>query len=296
MKPLRKEDYVILLAIGSVLMILLAVTHIGTEIMYLNIENRELERVVSENQKALSMVQKNNFTLRSNLIALRESLKIADETNTNFKVQIENINTAVGVLEKLSKTDEVLLKKYSKVFFLNENYSPEKLSEVSQKYLLEVERPVLIHTDVLKHLENMLQNASSSLKNIVVASAFRSFAEQAGLKSQYKVTYGSGANKFSADQGYSEHQLGTTVDLTTPTLGALLTQFEKTEEYKWLQENAHKYGFVLSYPRENKYYIYEPWHWRFVGVSLATRLHIDGTYFYALDQREIDSYLISLFD
>jgi hypothetical protein len=120
--------------------------------------------------------------------------------------------------------------------------------------------------------------------------------EQASLKSAYTTSYGSGANKFSADQGYSEHQLGTTLDFNTTKRSSVLSGFDKTPEYKWLTENAYKYGFVISYPKENKYYIYEPWHWRFVGISLATRIHDDNTYLYALDQRDIDTYLINLFD
>jgi D-alanyl-D-alanine carboxypeptidase len=111
------------------------------------------------------------------------------------------------------------------------------------------------------------------------------------------VTYGAGtANQFSADQGYSEHQLGTTVDFTTSSVGATFSGFEDTESYRWLRDEAHRYGFVLSYPPNNSYYQFEPWHWRFVGVDLAQDLHQDDTYFYDLDQREINEYLITLFD
>jgi D-alanyl-D-alanine carboxypeptidase len=117
------------------------------------------------------------------------------------------------------------------------------------------------------------------------------------LKSTYSVTYGAGtANRFSADQGYSEHQLGTTLDFTTPATGLVFSKFEKTSAYAWLAENGYTYGFVLSYPKNNTYYQYEPWHWRFVGRGLAAKLHADGKRFYDLDQRDIDSYLISFFD
>ena len=108
--------------------------------------------------------------------------------------------------------------------------------------------------------------------------------------------YGSGANKFSADQGYSEHQLGTTVDFTTPDIGAGFSKFETTAAYTWLTDNAYKYGFALSYPKNNAYYQFEPWHWRFVGVELATKLHNDNMYFYDLNQRIIDTYLVYIFD
>ena len=69
-----------------------------------------------------------------------------------------------------------------------------------------------------------------------------------------------------------------------------------TPAYQWMTDNAHKYGFVLSYPKDNSYYVYEPWHWRFVGVKLATDLHNQGKNFYDLDQRVIDTYLVNIFD
>ena len=75
-----------------------------------------------------------------------------------------------------------------------------------------------------------------------------------------------------------------------------MSGFDTTEAYTWLQKNAYKYGFVLSYPKDNGFYIFEPWHWRFVGQKLAGDLHDDGKFFYDLDQRDIDKYLISLFD
>jgi D-alanyl-D-alanine carboxypeptidase len=60
--------------------------------------------------------------------------------------------------------------------------------------------------------------------------------------------------------------------------------------------NAYKYGFTLSYPKGNTSYVFEPWHWRFVGVKLATDLHNQGKNFYDLDQRSIDAYLVNFFD
>ena len=69
-----------------------------------------------------------------------------------------------------------------------------------------------------------------------------------------------------------------------------------TLAYTWMQANAYKYGFELSYPKANGYYVYEPWHWRFVGVELATKLYNDHANFYDLDQRTLDTYLIKIFD
>jgi D-alanyl-D-alanine carboxypeptidase len=110
------------------------------------------------------------------------------------------------------------------------------------------------------------------------------------------MTYGTGANKFSADQGYSEHQLATAFDFTTPEIHDMIIGYDKTAAYTWMTANAYKYGFILSYPPHNSYYVYEPWHWRFVGIALATYLHNSNQYFYQLDQRTINTYLVSIFD
>jgi D-alanyl-D-alanine carboxypeptidase len=84
--------------------------------------------------------------------------------------------------------------------------------------------------------------------------------------------------------------------MITTGLGGMLDGFDKTSAYQWMLNNAYKYGFILSYPKNNGYYVFEPWHWRFVGIKLATDLHSQGKNFYDLDQRTIDGYLVSVFD
>jgi zinc D-Ala-D-Ala carboxypeptidase len=154
----------------------------------------------------------------------------------------------------------------------------------------------MIYAKVWPYLRSLLEAADKTGVKLLVASAYRSFGTQSTLKSAYTFTYGSGANTFSADQGYSEHQLGTTVDFTTSDLGANLSGFASTEAYQWLLDHAQDYGFTLSYPDRNAYYKFEPWHWRYVGRELASRLHDEGRFFYDFDQRVIDAYLIKLFD
>jgi D-alanyl-D-alanine carboxypeptidase len=227
---------------------------------------------------------------------LAEQLAAELAKNGSFESQIADIAGTVGTLTKLSQTDKELLQKYSRVYFLNENYIPSSLSAIDSSYTLQPTRTYQIHTKVKPFLENMLTDANDTGVPMLVLSSYRSFGEQAALKSSYKVTYGSGSNAFSADQGYSEHQLGTAVDLTTKVIGTTSLTFGKSPAGVWMDANAYKYGFVLSYPAGNAYYQYEPWHWRFVGVNLATRLHQDNIHFYDLPQRDIDAYLVSIFD
>ncbi len=225
-----------------------------------------------------------------------ERQHIQDELG-NVQDQVGSVTGTVSDLQKLSKIDPELLAKYSKVFFLSENYAPARLVEITNEYKYNEQNHLQIIPEVLPYMEHMLDAAKSDGVTIYVSSAYRSFSTQSALKGQYKVTYGAGtANSFSADQGYSEHQLGTALDFITTGTGGALEGFDKKPAYVWMQTNAYRYGFVLSYPPNNGYYIFEPWHWRFVGVKLATDLHKQNKYFYDLDQRTIDTYLISLFD
>lgn len=239
-------------------------------------------------------IAKTHSDLSSALSQEKENL---EDKLSDYRKDVKNISGTIDTLEKLSKTDPELLQKYSKVFFLNEYYQPVSLAEIPGEYKYTDLKTLKIHTEVLPYLEEMIDDAKKDGLDIYISSAFRSFNEQNALKTNYSVTYGVGtANQFSADQGYSEHQLGTTVDLITTGLNGQLTGFEMTEAYTWLKENAYKYGFVISYPENNQFYIFEPWHWRFVGVKLAKYLHNQDKNFYDLDQRKIDEYLVYLFD
>lgn len=229
---------------------------------------------------------------------LSNTLQDEQTKNSMFEEKISKVSDTVGTINKLSTIDPELLQKYSKIFFLNEHYTPSALTEINTEYRFPRDKKLQIHEKVNPYLERMFAAAAADKSPLQVISAYRSFSDQTTLKATYKIIYGAGtANQFSADQGYSEHQLGTTVDLTTPKLGSSFDDgFENTPAYTWLVNNAHKYGFVLSYPKNNKYYQYEPWHWRFVGVDLAEKLHRENKFFYDLDQRVIDHYLLVLFD
>jgi LAS superfamily LD-carboxypeptidase LdcB len=237
-------------------------------------------------------------SLSDALAAQSRSVANVQEQLGGVQNQVGTIGGTVNTLQKLTQIDPQLLEKYSKVYFLSENYVPASLTDIPDQYKYNDSKQLQFLTQAYPFLANMLTQAQNDHVALYVVSAYRSFGTQANLKSEYTVTYGAGtANAFSADQGYSEHQLGTAVDLITTGMNGQLTQaFDQTAAYQWLVNNAYKYGFELSYPKGNAYYIYEPWHWRFVGVKLATMLHDTNQHFYDLSQRTIDTYLISLFD
>ena len=226
---------------------------------------------------------------------LQQQLAQQEAEVGNFRVQLSSLKENVNTIVKLRNLDEELLKKYSKVYFLNENYVPKTVLQIDPQYVTN-SKEQYIHANVLPFLYALLEDAKKNGIDLKVRWGLRSFLEQYKLKTVDVMIYGSGANKFTADQGYSEHQLGTTIDFTTNEFNGNSSSFYKTKVYQWLLDNAYKYGFILSYPENNKYYIFEPWHWRFVGIKLAAKLHDENKYFYDLDQRDIDQYLIYIFD
>lgn len=266
-------------------------------------ERDGLLEITASSTEMLAVASSTILALETELNGLKEEYGILTtdysselDRNEDFEKQIKKITKTVGVLDKLSKTDEELLQKYSKVYFLNEHYIPEKISSIEKTYMYDESRDHKLHSSVIPYFNKMVDAAKADGVDLWVVSAYRSFETQAQLKGAYTVTYGSGANAFSADQGFSEHQLGTTVDFTTKGLGGGLDGFSSTPAFTWLKDNAHEYGFTLSYPDGNAYYVYEPWHWRFVGEDLAEDLKRDGATFYDWDQRKIDGYLVKIFD
>jgi LAS superfamily LD-carboxypeptidase LdcB len=282
--------------ITFVLFLLCVVAGIGYGMYYLYTSLQDTEKRLAAEQATLASTTAALTQSMERADSLEQSLLNERAQNATYETQLGIVTSKVGNLTKLIKTDKELLQKYSKVYFLNENYAPAALATISPSFTINPTKTYSIHSEVHPFLEQLLTDAQTAGAPLVVLSSFRSFSEQANLKSAYRVTYGSGANRFSADQGYSEHQLGTAVDFTTTSLKTTSTSFATTPGGKWLQENAYKYGFILSYPKNNSYYMYEPWHWRFVGVGLATYLHTNGGTFYSLDQRYIDTYLVDLFD
>jgi len=97
-----------------------------------------------------------------------------------------------------------------------------------------------------------------------IASAFRSIERQAEIV-RAKLARGLSLDailEVSAPPGYSEHHTGRAVDVTTDGVRPLEIEFETTDAFRWLSRRAGEFGFLLSYPAENRHgYAYEPWHW-----------------------------------
>lgn len=132
-----------------------------------------------------------------------------------------------------------------------------------------------VAADALDSLVFAAKQAGYDIQNV---SAYRSIAYQRDLFQSYVNKDGiEAANKYSSKPGYSEHHTGLCTDVSSPSMNfGLGKEYGNTAEGKWLAANAHKFGFIIRYPKNKEAvvgYTYEPWHIRYLGVPLATYLY-----------------------
>ncbi|MCL2080294.1 MAG: M15 family metallopeptidase [Oscillospiraceae bacterium] len=162
----------------------------------------------------------------------------------------------------------------NKHYRLPSDWMPENLINVYDSHFLQEEAAV--HSLMLR--ESMIENEL----RIVFISTYRSYSSAVNTYSYAIDRYGVAFSDLNyARAGHSDHQTGLAIDLLhiSPPSTLTGTNFQDTEEFKWLCENAHNFGFILRYPDGHTHitgYKFEPWHWRYVGTDIATAMYEKG--------------------
>ncbi|MBW6463032.1 MAG: M15 family metallopeptidase [Bacillota bacterium] len=172
---------------------------------------------------------------------------------------------------------DYLLALVTKETTLKSDYVPSDLRTVPE--YLSPAYSMQLRADALEQLELLWNAAAYDGVMLKIRSAYRSYNTQKGLFQDYANRYGEEeANRFSARAGQSEHQLGTTVDFGGTSVD-LKAAFADTLQGQWLKENAHYFGFAMSYPAGKEHitgYIFEPWHYRYIGIEAAAEWKASG--------------------
>lgn len=180
----------------------------------------------------------------------------------------------------------------NKFHYLGEDFAPDDLVNVRNWYAYGENE---IREEVYQQFIAMFHAAEKEDLKLIILSSYRTYEHQQRLWNNYKRDHGQEwADSVAARAGYSEHQTGLTLDITTDGEYTTMDTFDQSEEFKWLSKNAHKYGFILRYPKGKEDitgYDYESWHYRYVGVETATKIYNLGITFdeyYAYYQNEIE--------
>lgn len=152
--------------------------------------------------------------------------------------------------------------------YLTEDYVPENLENINSSYALSNMKMV---SEAKNAFENLSKDAAKQNLKVIAMSTYRSYEYQVDLYNRYVKTDGKeAADTYSGRPGNSEHQTGLAVDVYN--VKDTYTNFEKTKEYTWMQDNAYKYGFILRFPKDKENetgYEFESWHYRYVGLEAA---------------------------
>lgn len=164
-----------------------------------------------------------------------------------------------------STSIDVLVNKSNK---LNKDYEPSDLIKLPLKYSNENK---FLRKEAAINFYKLCDEAKKLGYEIIIVSAYRSYKYQKDLYNEYKKNYDKDyLDSCCSKPGYSEHQTGLAIDVSK--FGDTYENFINTLEFKWMQRNSYKYGFILRYPKGKEKitgFKYEPWHFRYVGTKVA---------------------------
>lgn len=181
----------------------------------------------------------------------------AGETLAGTQVQsVTAKGYAIQVVDGVTYIGGVMIA--NKSYSLPESYAPgDLLPEVKEAFAV------------------MQKAAAAQGLNIYISSGYRSYSRQQTLYNNYVKSDGKAlADTYSSRPGYSEHQTGLCFDLNT-----IDDSFGNTKESAWLEQHAQEYGFIIRFPKGKDAqtgYQYEPWHLRYLGVDMATKVYNSG--------------------
>jgi len=256
-----------------------------------NTANEKGYRIISlddfsalNNQELLDNIlneSKDNIKKITITVNYQDNLELNTEKYTSIK-QFTEQDLKAGIYEVVFDIENnKRIKTNKEVTFLYQ-LSPDNMSEPyrfsykSKKYIL-ANKWVPLPKDYNPGLDAVTQQQMATMLadmkkegiNIKIVSGFRSYDLQESIYNKYVKDDGlENASRYSARAGYSEHQTGLTLDI-----GKLHESFADTKAFSWLQQHANEYGFIMRYPLEKEGitgYMFEPWHYRFLGVELAT--------------------------
>lgn len=220
----------------------------------LNNINKKIDYFNDENIDRYIEYKNKNSDLKITQVIKNVNMNL-DKPHYEFSTPANNLNTTY-----------ILVNKY---YYLDENYVPENLEEISKQYALSNMKLV---KEAKEAFEEMAKAAKKEGLNIVAMSTYRDYTYQTNLYDKYVKQDGKeAADTYSGRPGYSEHQTGLAVDVFNNKES--YTNFHTTEEFIWMQEHAKEYGFILRFPQnkeEETGYQYESWHYRYVGLQIAT--------------------------
>lgn len=224
-------------------------------------------------------IVKQKYYLDKNFDKYIEYKTYHEDTSYEDTIAIVNVQANIGWYNKTFKANiddgySILVNKF---YYLPSDYERNDIEKISLQYSYSGNSASSI---VIEKFNNMRTDIEEQLGvHLMVNSSYRPYKDQEEIYNNYKKVSLKYADSYAARPGHSEHQTGLAIDITSlehPYINNTEESFDKSEEYTWLINNCHKYGFILRYPKEKEHitgYNTESWHFRYVGNKIAKQIY-----------------------
>ena len=201
-------------------------------------------------------------------------LAYSDESGENAYNTIVYVNLGI---DKEEYNEPYLVTKFSKDMLVNKHFSlsksfvPDNLVTISSED--SVDEGIKLNGEAYRAFKQMKSDMNKEGLDVLINEGYRSYSDQEELCDYYRNLYGDNyVSKYVALPGFSEHQTGLAIDLSSTSTRT----FSNSKEYKWMLDNSYRYGFILRYdPRlvTETQFNSEPWHFRYVGSDISNYIH-----------------------
>ena len=292
-RKIKKKPIIILIL--TVLVLIFGTIYLVKTINYHKTYEYKLGKVGYSNEEIITLQKLDNTSL-DYLLTIPYNKEIPNLINEKYFME-KNLKKYIGYLSNdYSLTDVVAIinvganKKWytdtkksnlekghllltNKFYYLDNSYNSDTMVTISKKYSYGENQ--MVTSETYNAFLNMFKAAKEEGLTLIINSSYRSYEDQDEIYNDFKSSRGEEyADKIAARAGHSEHQTGMAIDIQT--YGSTSATFEEFDEFKWLVQNAYKFGFILRYPKNKEYltgYEYESWHYRYVGIEAATYIY-----------------------
>lgn len=216
------------------------------------------------------------FFIYENLDKYLDYKKSNKETDNTKIVSIINTEANIDWMDNERETDtskeELML--VNRMYGLDSKYTPEDIITIPIKYAYS---GIKIKNSILDSIISLIDAAKEEGYTFVVSYGYRTYKEQKKLYDSYANSYGkASADEYVARPGHSEYETGLSFDLEPYKDMSKVKNIKELEEYSWLRDNAHKYGFIFRFESDKEYltgFSEDPWRLRYVGVDAAEMMY-----------------------
>ena len=250
-----------------------------TDLLLEKLDKTRIEKLLTteKNEKLINILNEKYFLIKN----LDKYIAYSDknpEISLTEVIALVNVHRDQNYYENMEVTDTskgntMLVNKYNA---LSKDYEVEDLKTISKTYSYGDNKK--LNKEAYDAFISLADDAKKEGYTILIVSSYRTYQDQEDVWKDYKASFGTKkADAYAARAGSSEHETGLAIDVAD--YNDKNDKFEATESFKWMQTNAHKYGYILRYPKGKENitcYSYEALHYRYVGVDTATKVYNEG--------------------